>query len=288
MRAEINFFIENIHFAARFIAPRTLHHGAAAQLAATPSHWPPANYAPACVILVTSAVALTRANASKSILIWILQFAGLIWIPSRKCVWLCVVQVEASVMGWSLVQGDRPSVHVSSSEIRSNNGPPHLQWIRRLGGQTKKICKDFYSWEKRHTSHRGIRTLRRADWHYDRSKRPLVFTNLRRPRRCKSLEIPLWEPQISHNSYTLDMSSTRTFICWVIHSGEKPPPDLGVCGSLPLATSVLMGEGMFIHVTRDGHFLSKPQCKQSDNRENGSNTRGKNSILIIRILEWWR
>jgi hypothetical protein len=31
-----------------------------------------------------------------------------------------------------------------------------------------------------------------------------------------------------------------------------------------------MEEGMFIHVTQDGHFLSKPQCKESDDRENSS------------------
>jgi hypothetical protein len=31
-----------------------------------------------------------------------------------------------------------------------------------------------------------------------------------------------------------------------------------------------MGEVMFIYVTRGGHFLSKPTCKESVNRENGS------------------
>jgi len=31
-----------------------------------------------------------------------------------------------------------------------------------------------------------------------------------------------------------------------------------------------MGEVMFIHVTRGGHFLSKPTCKEIVNRENGS------------------
>jgi len=60
------------------------------------------------------------------------------------------------------------------------------------------------------------------------------------------------------------------FICWVIHSGEKPPRDFDVCSSLPHAPSVLMGEGMFIHVTRVGHFLSKPPCKENVNWENGS------------------
>jgi hypothetical protein len=31
-----------------------------------------------------------------------------------------------------------------------------------------------------------------------------------------------------------------------------------------------MGEVMFLHVTRSGHFLSKPTCTESVNRENGS------------------
>jgi hypothetical protein len=31
-----------------------------------------------------------------------------------------------------------------------------------------------------------------------------------------------------------------------------------------------MGEVMFIHVTRGGHFLNKPTCKENVNRENGS------------------
>ena len=46
--------------------------------------------------------------------------------------------------------------------------------------------------------------------------------------------------------------------------------ETGVSAALFLMLLVLVGEGMFIHVTRDGHFLSKPACKASVDRENGS------------------